>query len=368
MADPNSDFLNNTNGESRPEPVKAPEPDPQLEDAVDESHSALDQLETPGGLLVEDMPESNELQERRRKTKNRLREMAETEEPNASGSDDVFSDEEEGGLMDLLREANLSTRHLKFCCSGVVGIALLVGLFFGAKSLWTYWQNRPQDTTIEEPDGEIPTELPSESEFLDPSLLSGILFGQEQAEEDAGTSAGENVGTNETASDTLTQAILDFTKLYESMTVDINQLLAPSFDRRGTLEEYVNELNYLVYTAKQEVASLSAESENLVEQYTALEIEKDAAELNYFAKLKDLDAYAAAGALKDFESKGQEVVRLRAEYNARQKLLSYYEAILGNVDARLKDIQLNEEILVKGLQVVQIEGSDLNLIIDESQL
>ncbi len=364
MADPNSDFLN-PNIETPREPEKKLEEDAELDETMDEPHSALDQLKEPGGLLVEDMPESNELQERRRKTKNRLREMTESEEPAAS--DDVFDDQEEGGLMDLLREANLSTRHLKFCCSGVVLVALLVGLYFGGKSLWTYWQNRSPDEVVEE-DVETPPDETQNYDFLDPSLLSGILVGEETPEEDAATDAGETLGTNETASDTLTQGIVDFAKLYESMSVDINQLLASSSDRRGTLEDYVNELKFLVYTAGQNIETLNTESENLVDQYTVLETEKDEEEQRYFDKLRDLDAYGAVAALQSFVEKGQSIVELRAEYNARQKIISYYEQILDSVDARLKDIELNEEALVKGIQVVQIEDSDLNLIIDESEL
>ena len=55
-----------------PEHNSSPEPEKQ-EDALNIGGSdALDQIEEPGGLEVEDMPESNELQERRRKTKSRL--------------------------------------------------------------------------------------------------------------------------------------------------------------------------------------------------------------------------------------------------------------------------------------------------------
>lgn len=353
------------NGGTTPESGKDKEENPQDVDALDEPHTALDQMEIPGGLEVEDMPESNELQERRRKTKNRLREMTNTEEATTPAGD-VFGGDDSGGLMDLLREANLSTRHLKFCCGGVLGVVLLVGLFFGGKSLWNYWQNRPETPVVEDGGTVVPDE--GDDGFIDSSILGGVLVGEELSEEDEATGIGENVGQNENSADAFTQVIIDFGKLYESMQVDLNQLLAASTNRRDTLSDYVNELNFLVYTAQQNVQRLTAESDGLVAQFNTLETDKNTEEQRYFDKLRDLDAYGAVAALNAFETKGEEVVRLRAEYNARQKLISYYEQVLSNVDARLKDIDSNEEALVKGIRVTDIEGSDLELIIDGSQL
>ena len=100
------------------------------EEALETGSDSKDVLKGLGDAVfeVEDMPESNELQERRRKTKSRLQELSNTEGENPDAEEGAF--EEESGLMDLLREANLSTRHLKFCCSGVLLVAVLIGLFF----------------------------------------------------------------------------------------------------------------------------------------------------------------------------------------------------------------------------------------------
>ena len=129
------------------------EDDEILDESTKDSRDVLDQLEEPGGLEVEDMPESNELQERRRKTKNRLNQLASMREPGWEGTQTApdGAGEEESGLFDLLREANLSTRHLKFCCGGVLGLFILVGLYFGGKALWNLWESRPDEPDVEEP-------------------------------------------------------------------------------------------------------------------------------------------------------------------------------------------------------------------------
>lgn len=354
------------------EPVKKVETGFEADLNTDsDSRNVLEKIEQPGGLEVEDMPESNELQERRRKTKNRLQELSNIggEMPDSDG--DPFDDEEESGLMDLLREANLSPRHLKFCCSGVLGVLLLIALFFGGKSALTWWSNRPvedDEPVTEEP--ETPVEEPSEDDysFLDPSILGGILVGEDKAEEDPATDVGESLGDNSDSGDSFSDQINDFAKIYESLQVDVNILLNNSDSRLSTLRDYESELNYELYLAKQNLEALQNESNAFAEKFDAVEASKDDLELNFFAELQDLDAPAANAALNAFVKQGQEIVRLRALFNAREKLISYYEQALDVLELRIADITLNEEALVKGVKVVELEGSTLNLIIQEEDL
>ncbi|MFA4815328.1 MAG: hypothetical protein WC653_04515 [Candidatus Gracilibacteria bacterium] len=346
------------------------ESEQEVLDTDSNSKNVLDELEDAGGLEVEDMPESNELQERRRKTKSRLKELSNVEGENADG--DVFG-EEEPGVMDLLREVNLSARHLKFCCGGVLGIAILIGLFFGGRTLLNYWQGRSEGTPEEDGTTEGEQEQtglrPGEDySFLDPSILSGILVGEDEPEEDPATQAGENLGDTVGAGDALSMSINDFAKIFESLQVDVNEMLNQTSDRSGALKDYENELGYLIYLAEQNLEDLSKDSDNLVQQFTMVEETKAEQEARFFEKLSDLDTPAAIGALDTFIAEGEEIVRLRAQYNARQKLISFYEQALEVLKFRLNDIQLNEEALVKGVQVVDLEGSTLNLIIEENEL
>ena len=327
-----------------------------------------------GGILeVELMPESDELQERRKKTKTSLKEMTNAVQPD-SDPEELFS-EDEGGFMDLLRESNLSPRHLKFCCGGVFGIILLaVGiwglvqadLFSGdGTTREEVSEEDPEEDTEEYPDEDISIE---DYESLDPSIYSGIFIGEELTEEDLSTRAGEDIGEELTSDDALAPYIEKFADMYRSMQVDVQGLLDASSDRQGTLDEYDQELNYLLYNGKQNLEQLLVESEWLAEKYAVAEAERDDYEARFFMRLKELDTYAAIAMLNDFVSYSEEVIGLRAQYKARQKLISYYEALIVNMEARIRDIELNEEALVKGVKVVDITGSDIDLIIDESAL
>ena len=42
--------------------------------------------------------------------------------------------------------------------------------------------------------------------------------------------------------------------------------------------------------------------------------------------------------------------------------------LIDSIALRLTDLDFNEEALVKGIQIVEIEGSDLDLIIDGTEL
>jgi len=317
-------------------------------------------------LEVAAMPESNELQERRRKTKNRLKELSDVEDkPDELPEGESVFEDEEAGLMDLFKQANLSPRHFGFCCGGVLVVLVLAGLIYGGISVFKAWESSPStpDTSVDGSTTPEPTNTTA-----DPTLDAGMMIGLGDEGADSGRQVGEDVGTAASSNDELTELMVNFSKIYNAMQVDVNELMNKATDRRAALTDYQEELNYLLYLGKQNSSELTAQSEALVAQFNAVQDKKDAEEERFFDRIKNLDAYASAAALDTFVAEGQEVVKLRAYYQARQKLLGYYEQILANMENRVEDIKFNEQALVQGIQVVDIEGSDINLIIDEAQL
>lgn len=69
--------------------------------------------------------------------------------------------------------------------------------------------------------------------------------------------------------------------------------------------------------------------------------------------------------LNDFVDVSQEQVEIKAQYQSRQKLYELIYNALLYLNARIEDVTLNKEALVKGVQVVDVRGSDLELIFDE---
>lgn len=356
------------------EPLTPPEK-PAEEEPVELSKDSKDILkEFDTNLEVAAMPESNELQERRRKTKNRLKELADVKDEPSEGFDEGEAFENtEGGFMDLLKEANVSKKQVGYCCGGVLVLLLLAGLVYGGIQAWTAWQNRP-----DKPEPDEGTEEPAEpdengevSTYPDPSLKAGIMVGsgdEDASEGDTGTELGEELGTAPSSEDEFTQLIADFSLMYEAMETDVNELLNRSTDRQEAYDDYEQNLNYLLYVGKQNSEVLIGQSSALVDEYENLELQREEQEALFFDRLRNLDSYASNAALESYVALGQQVVELRAQYQARQKLLSYYQLVIGSMSNRVEDIKLNEEALVKGIKVVDIEGSDIDLIIPESEL
>ncbi|MFT7183897.1 MAG: hypothetical protein ACI9QC_000222 [Oceanicoccus sp.] len=348
----------------------------QSEQALPHLKDSRSQMSTRlGDLEVERVDASDELERIRNQSASKVQDQTEIAQVGDDGS--AFGDDG-AGLMDLLREANLSPRHLRFCGGGIVIVLILIGFVFGGLKFVDWLGERPEkvantpvvvEELLEDPDTKGTfTEVEDEIKYTDGTIYAGLLLGEEVTEEDPAVDAGELLGEELVSQDSLAIAITTFAELFDALQVDVNDLLDQSRDRQNTLDDYLGELKYLSYTGENELEDLRTITDNLSRQFTEVEAEKDLFELKFFDDLSDLDAYGATASLNEFVIRGEEVVNIRAQYLARLKLIEYYELVLTSMDRRITDIELNEEALVKGIQVVEIEGSDINLIIREDEL
>lgn len=336
----------------------------------------------PGALQVEQMPESDELVKRRESTQSQLKETAVVPEPvavpDSTGMDDVFDDG--GGVMDLLREANLTPRHLRFCCGGILGVLLLGLLVWGGWSFFTREKSvedpviEPDPVVDEDPEVEVP-DYSGQPEYtvtvpeaIDPSLWAGILGGQIELGDDLSTDLGQDLGEQDYSEDQFTQMVLDLSAALAAVELDVNQMLDASTQRRASLEEYRETLRYMQYQGGRNQEALAAQLQGLAQSLEQASSQKSDAEELFFERLSQLDAFASSAALNQFIVRSASANELQAQLSARRKLLEYYDLILKALDARLRAVELNEEALVKGVRVVEVEGSGIDLVLDESEL
>jgi hypothetical protein len=347
------------------------QPLPHLQDSRNEMSDKL------GDLEVQRVDASDELERIRNQSASKVQDQTGIEGGNSAET--AFGDDG-SGLMDLLKEANLSPRHLRFCCGGIVLVLVLIGFIIGGMRFVAWMGDRPEQPkevleVVETPEVEVDPEngstyieIEDEIKYTDGTIYAGLLLGQEITEEDPAVEAGEILGEELVSQDSLALSITAFAELFDALQVDVNHLLDQSRDREDTLEDYLNELKYLSHNGEEELDDLRTITNNLSRQFTEIEEEKDLFEIRFFDNLSKLDAYGTTSALNEFVIRGEEVVNIRAQYLARLKLIEYYELVLTSLDRRITDIELNEEALVKGIQVVEIEGSDINLIIQEDEL
>lgn len=346
-------------------------------DAIsDETKSVLsDKLDVPGGLEVEEMSESVELQKRREQTKKKLKELSEVDEDKSD--DDALFEGGGGSFSAILKEAGLSSKHLKFCSCGLfvfifiilVGAVLVSGFGRGDSSSKT-----EKTKKIEKKDKVVTTVDRTDGTFhlngnMDDTINSGVLVGAHELNQDLTLKAGEDIGTVANEEKTEYEDLFtDFRDAYEILQVDVRELLDQSHDRKSTLDEYLDKLNFHLYRSKTNVDVLRNGIADISMQVDEVAKEQKTLEENFFKQFQDLNVYGSNAALEQYVDSGQSVVELRANLKARQNLLEFYNGVQANLELRIRDIEFNREALLLGVQVVSLNGSTLDLIVDEKQL
>lgn len=389
----------------------------------------MDPLMVPGALEVEEVPSGlSEVQ------KENLQSDATFQVREATGSvlsqTDILDvqDESAMGLKELLAEANLGERHLRFC-----GVALLIGILFVVGVL--YWWLKPESTGRVEPervrveqgsssqenvlitwfssarealtslwDGAFEEEeesfLPSEEagSRAYPSVVVGSqssipaeALSQALSETGSGNGAleifdlsyalgaiekgtsqdfqdAELLGSPEALQDPLLLSIEAWSKAKNLMDLDVQTHVLSQSNPRKAVEAYLEDLRLSLYHLENERIRLQQEAEALVRQFSVLQLEKEKAEDLYFQSLSDGASAQAIYALQSFIQKGEAIVPLRAHYLARTRLSQNIDRAIPLIEARLQDVEANREAIIRGIKVYDFPKSDLELILDGSSL
>ena len=123
-------------------------------------------------------------------------------------------------------------------------------------------------------------------------------------------------------------------------------------------------LKALYAEATEVIVLLQAEAAGYKAGFDESVISRNRAEDDFFNSLNKLDSKSEEF-LEVFVAEGTSVVGQKARYKSTNNLAVIYESVLKQFDARIKDIELNEDALIKGIEVFDVRGSDLELIIEE---
>ncbi len=279
-------------------------------------------------------------------------------------------------IDDVLQDAGLTRKHMYFCCGGVfVLVMLFVIIFFGVRFFVGITDGDEDsdidsdvDVVIEVPDtsDEVST-TPEDQVWVDGSLYGGILLGTDTGlEGQTGATEGIDVGeVVNTYDDEFSYQIEHYGKVVNALEVDVNDYLNDFQDRAAAVDGLLVELDDLYEEGKEIIADLEYEIADLEATFEGNLDPKQLYEEEFFAELTAQDGDDAVEALTAFVEISQEQVDIKAHYQARQKLYELLYSALLYLNARIDDITLNREALVKGVQVVDVIGSDLELIVEE---
>jgi hypothetical protein len=217
---------------------------------------------------------------------------------------------------------------------------------------------------------------------VDPSVYSGLQLGDPLVRFEGGTGSdsGIFVASEEEFQDqkntikleeNLDQFVVfleDVEALYNLYTLDLNALLDVSGNRTQTLDEHIDLLTTRYNSSVGNYEEAKVIRAEFSEDFNLGEPDKAALEARFFADVKDYRGPKAIRTLDAFIEQSQEQVDLKAKYFAFVKVQDLYEWVLPPLKQRIEDIKLNREALIAGIQVVDVLGSDLDLILGVEDL
>jgi hypothetical protein len=287
----------------------------------------------------------------------------------------------------------------KYAVGGCAVFAILGGLFFfnlpqrAFDAVKNFFVGAPASQQQQTQEGEvvIPKEVTGVTEGVESSILAGenratskeqleqgtetaILTGEDVPKERISTSAVSTAmmigkkGEQELQQDRIASYMNVLTRLQNAFKTDIDELLSKADDREVVLEKHIKELEDVLQEAIETQNLINERKDEIKVEYNQVSTLKDQYEKDFFNAMDKLEGTEANSILIEFIDASKRYTALKAEYSALDKTSKLFDTAVKNMDARIKDIEYNRSALIKGVKVVDIKGSDLNLIIDETEL
>jgi len=263
-------------------------------------------------------------------------------------------DEFKEGIWDILGQAGLTKgRVIGFL---IILVVVILGLF-----LFVF--------NGDSSDGEKEVERPVEQEDLGvvPSTLIGEGNGESLRKfgDTAGVGSTLFFGqTDETDQVKYIRYMSLIRQLDNIARTDVYALLDLSTDRRGALNSHLEEMNNLIVQAQkasneidQLLLILDGEHELLVDEIDFLESQ-------FFVEANSLLGQQSFETLEDFTVRTKRADQIKAFYNAYALVGDMLSEYLFFLRPRYEDIKANEEAVIRGIRVFDIENSDIDAIIN----
>lgn len=296
------------------------------------------------------------------------------EEESEVAPESIFEDEPQEAaskLDQLLAEIHLTKKHL-FLFLGL-GVVLIIGLVFGVKFLFGLVDSGDEGAgqkkivTVSEGKEKISSvTAPQEPVGMDASLRSVLYFGRSfflppYFFSGADIDLSLLVGSLQKENQSLGKYVVLLRRLQNAYGTDITSLLNKSVDRRSVLQNHLTFLKRLSEEARVARDQIQFQKNELKKSLDALEKKRDEEEKQFFDALKDLQPRSESF-LSQYIKDAKDALALKAQLQALDRLSKFYESALSRVEARVKDIELNAEALIKGIKVFDVPGSDLKII------
>ena len=302
-----------------------------------------------------------------------------------------LEEDTENPLKNFLANANINGKKIAGCIAVfILAIALIVGLFYGGRALFhMLTENTSKDGTPQETEEDVNAEKVKEekpevsrvvveppvkedkkpdSPWVEPGLYAGVKVGMEAAEGDGGVISnipGVDISQSNENIVAYVNILARIRVLYE---MDIQNVLNASNDRNSTFNNLLSDMKSVSAEARNAIPKIAERKAALEAEFDSVTAAKQLKEEEYFANLSANNPRETSESLVLFTELARQSVDIRARYRALNKVEEYMQRYLSAMETRVLDIELNREALIKGVKVFDIEGSDIDLIIPESEL
>ena len=243
-------------------------------------------------------------------------------------------------------------------------------------------EETPEEEVVETPEAPVQPVSPGGQIWVDPSVYSGLQLGDPLVRFEGGTGsdsgifvASEEEFQNQKNAMKLEENLEQFMvfvedveALYNLYTLDLNALLDASENRTQALNKHIELLTTRYNESVGNYEEAKVIRAEFSEDFNLGEPDKAALEARFFADVNDYRGPKAIKTLNAFIEQSQQQVDLKAKYFAFVKVQNLYEWVLPPLKQRIEDIKLNREALIAGIQVVDVLGSDLDLILGVEDL
>lgn len=308
-------------------------------------------------------------------------------EPNAVAEVSVIDEEKDAPLAsstenflekfrDTLAESGIDMSKLRSYLVGcVIFLVLVFALFFGGMKGYRFLRQKfsdiPEASQAPSETGVLPAE--NSSEIFPESLESAVLLGEELGAfrnfPNPPLAIAYELGKEAQRFQKRFVQQIDFlNEMRSTVKTDVFRLLDQSRNREKALSDYMETL------IREENAGreISAEIDGLIRlmetRFNNAVEAKTLYETRFFETLKNLQGKESDEMLQGFTDMAEQAAAAKGQFHALSKLKAHYETVLRWISLRRTTIELNKEALIKGVKVVGVEGSDLELILTQESL
>jgi hypothetical protein len=263
-------------------------------------------------------------------------------------------------LEEFLHEFNLKPAHIFYAIGGIIAVIILI---FGGIWGFKYFMNRNSNVTI--PVKERPatvilreeTGVPSTADVGETIRFTAGMVGL------SGVFSTIPIGIEMESRTPLVSYLILFRRVNNAYSTNVSELLNKSTDRKARLRGYLSLLRSLDAESTKAVENIKKETATIQTQYDPYKKRQEEVDKNFFQQLEAFNGQTAEDLLYDFINVSKEMISLQSRFKALVKIQSFFETALPKVERRINDIELNEDALVSGIKVYDVQGSDLDLIL-----